>query len=298
MKQQSKWTLFIGGAIVILGVLVFIVSEKNGYGPAGLSLSSPTDSQLNSIQPATAFIPGSKFSPEGLTVKDTTFVCDSGKADLNGDGQADQVILVGEREDNSPFVQNIQVALQDASTGKFSIISVGESNVGYEPKLFIGRFTGLHNKDILISFATGGSGGVTQYSLLTYKDNQLTSAIPQEILNKGLELDTKCLPDFNLKVTDKNTGYTATIDLHQGKSDYERLGIYNQNGNLLAKDPLVLVDGFGVLNPEMNENGIYQLKGIQRISVGYHANSVANVESTWTVINGQLKLLSENVQPL
>lgn len=111
-------------------------------------------------------------------------------------------------------------------------------------------------------------------------------------------LDTKCLSGFVLKVTDENTGYTATIDLHEGLADYERLGIYNEQGELL-KDPMVLVDGFGVLKPEDdNGEGIYELHGIQRISVGYHANSVANAESVWTVSNGQLKLLSEKIEAL
>jgi hypothetical protein len=298
MKQQSKWTLFIGGAIVILGGLGFIASDRNGQRPAGLPLSGPPQTTLTQPvdQPATAFVPGTKFSPEGLIVQETTIVCDSREADMNGDGQADEVILIGEKEADSPFVKNIQAVVKDASTGKFAITSVGELNSGYEPKLFIGSISGPNNKDILISSATGGSGGITQYSLLTYTENQLTPVIPQEVLNKGLELTTQCLPDFKLKVTDKNTGYTTTIDLHQGGSEYE--GIYNQNGDLVMKDPMVLVDGLGVLKPEMTENGIYQLKGIQRISVGYHANSVADVESTWAVLSGQLKLLSENVKPL
>jgi hypothetical protein len=38
----------------------------------------------------------------------------------------------------------------------------------------------------------------------------------------------------------------------------------------------------------VNGDGIYELHGIQRISVGVHANSVANAESVWTVSNGQL----------
>lgn len=80
-------------------------------------------------------------------------------------------------------------------------------------------------------------------------------------------------------------------------ADYIKLGTYDENGKLL-KDPMVLIDGFGVLKPEVNKNGIYELHGIQRISVGYHANSVANVDSVWVVNNGQLDLLREKVEAL
>lgn len=180
-----------------------------------------------------------KFAPEGLPVEDNTFVCDSRRVDINGDGN-----------------------------------------------------------DILVSFATGWSGGVYQYGLLTDENDQVRSIIPQKELNQGLLLETQCLPGLVLKVTDKNTGYIATIDIHKGLADYERLGIYNEKGELL-KDPMVLVDGFGILEPEdVNKDGIYELHGMQRISVGANANSVANAESVWTLSNGQLKLLSEVIDAL
>lgn len=195
-------------------------------------------------------------------------------------------------------MQNISVVVKDGQTGKFSMASIGDLNVGLEPKLFIGNFTSCKNNDILVSFAIGGSGGVYQYSLLSYKDNRLTSIISQKELNEGLALETQCLSGFILKVTDKNTGFSTTIDLHKGLANYESLGIYDKNGKLL-KDPMILIDGFGVLKPEdENGDGIYELHGIQRISVGAHANTVANAESVWTVNNGQFKLLSEKIEAL
>ena len=137
---------------------------------------------------------------------------------------------------------------------------------------------------------------MVQYSLMSYKDGQMTSIVPQKELNDGPALETQCLSGFILKVTDKNTGYKATIDLHKGSTDYKSLGIYNEKGELL-KDPMILIDGFGVLKPEDdNKDGIYELHGYQMISVGAHVNAVANAESVWTASNGQLKLLSEKIE--
>ena len=105
---------------------------------------------------------------------------------------------------DSPFVGNICVAIKDSKSETFSVTSIGELNAGYQPKLFIGWFNSSKNNAILVSLATGGSGGVTQYSLLTNQDNKLNLLIPQKELNEGLAIETQCLPGFNLKLTDKH----------------------------------------------------------------------------------------------
>lgn len=318
MNIQKKKSILISVTAIIFVVAVSIVVLKmDNKGPNELPIEKSVQSDVTTSsgkavqvvssessnfpkdQPSPTFIPGTKFVPEGLTVKDDTLVFDSRSVDINDDSSEDDVVLIGEKQDNnSPFVQNIRVVVKDGKTEKYSLASIGDFNAGYEPKLFIGCFTGERNQDIFISLATGGSGGIYQYSLLSFKNNQLSPIIPQKELNRGLEFQTKCLPGFILKVADKNTTYTATIDLHKGLAEYKRLGIYNDQGDVL-KDPSVLVDGFGVLKPEdINGDGIYELNGIQRISVGYHANSIANAESVWTVCNGQLQLFSEIVEPL
>jgi hypothetical protein len=297
MKRTVKLVLVIGVvAVIILRTASIDTFERKKE--ASLKAAVHKDVGWNENQQSLAFLPGTKFVPEGLIVEDNMFVVDSRRVDVNGDGTLEDVVLIGEKQDNNNphYVHNLEVAIKDVHTG-MSLASIGELNVGYEAKLFIGSFTASKNNDILVSFATGGSGGVSQYSLLTYKDNQVKPIVPQKDLNEGLTLKTQCLLGFILNITDKNTGYTATIDLHQGSADYEALGIYNKKGELLAKDPMVLIDGFGVLKPEDdNRDGIYELHGIQRISVGTHVNVVADAESVWTVDNGQLKLLSEKIK--
>ena len=305
MKKPLQLALACGVVIVILlgTIRISTVVKRNATSPiASQDNTPPGQSQTLAVpnnQPSSTFLPGTKFAPEGLTVADNTFVYDSKKVDLNGDGSVYDVVLYGVKNFNdSPFVGNICVAIKDSKTETFSVTSIGELNAGYQPELFIGRFTNAKNNAILVSLATGGSGGVTQYSLLTNQDNKPNLLIPQKELNDGLSLETRCLPGFKLKLTNKKTGYITTIDLHQGSMDYVGLGFYNKNGELL-KDPMVLIDGFGVLKPEdVNGDGIYELHGIQSISVGFHANRVANAESVWTVSNGQLKLLSEKIVAL
>ncbi|SPF55661.1 conserved exported hypothetical protein [Candidatus Desulfosporosinus infrequens] len=318
MRQTVKLALVTGVvAIIVVGTASIVTIEKksgssnkaSAHTDVGLNETANNQEQagdtipsrqtrISTDQPSPAFKPGTKFAPEGLTVADNTFVFDSRRVDVNGDGFVDDVVLIGEKQDNNnPYVQNISVSVKDGHTGKVSTASIGELNVGLEPKFFIGSFSSAKYNDILVSFATGGSGGVYQYALLTDQDGQAVSTVPQKKLNEGLPLETQCFSGFVLKVTDRNTGYIATIDLKKGSTDYQRLGIYNEKGELL-QDPMILIDGFGVLKPELNGVGIYELHGIQRISVGAHANSVANAESVWSVSNGQLKLLNENIKAL
>lgn len=304
MKKHFKSILLFGAAAIILGTASIIVLKADTKEMIGSDIKAsrtaeigPKDTASNN-QPSPDFKPGTKFAPHGLTVADNTFVCDSRRVDINGDGAADDVVLSGEIQgSDNPYAQNIGVAIKDGHTGRFSVPSVGEFNGGLDPKLFIGSFIKAKSHDILVSLATGGSGGVYQYALLTYKDGHVMSIVPQKELNQGLALETHCLPGVKLKIMDKNTGYQTTIDLHKGLDVYVALGIYNEKEELL-KDPMVLIDGFSVLKPELNGDGIYELHGIQRISVAAHANSVADAESVWTVSNGQLKLLSENIRAL
>lgn len=303
MKKNLKWTLITGAAVIIIAIIgIIILENRNAFKQTNKTTDSSIKEPANepaSVYPSAAFLPGTMFSPDGMTLAANTYVYDSAKADIDGDRATDDVVLYGEKQENdNPYVQNIGIAVKDGQTGIFSAASIGESNVGLEPKLFIGNFTYDKNKGILVSIATGGSGGIYQFALMTYIDEQVTPVVSQKELNEGLVLETQVLTNYALKLTDKNSGYSILLDLHKGAEIYQSLGIYNEQGQLL-EDPMVLVDGYGVLKPkDENGDGIYELHGLQSISVAVHVNGVATAESVWTVNNGHLKLLSEKIIPI
>lgn len=269
--------------IVFAGVMTLVL------GSASLTPAGTTET----------YRPGTEFAPQGLTLEKNTYVYDSKKADLDGDGGADDVVLYGVKKyADSPFVGDIGIAVKNGQSSQFSAASIGEYNAGYEPQLLIGSFTRPSAQEIWVSLATGGSGGVYQYSLLTYQDDQVRPIIPQKDLNQGLVLETRCLPGFKLSIRDKATDFEATLDLTKSSVDYEEMGIYDNVGRLL-ENPMVLVDGYGVLEPEDEDrDGILELHGIQKISLGYHANSVAYAESTWKVSKGGMVLVSEGIKAI
>lgn len=299
MKKRNKHMRLI----VAAGLILMTALTLSSCGKASDNNKTP-ETAIN--QPSPDFTPGDGFTPEGLSVDEGTLIVDQGtliadsiRADITGDGSADDIILTGlKQEDVNPYMNNISLAVKDGKTGKYTQASIGQDNVGYEPTLVIGSFVGADSKEFLVSVATGGSGGIMVYSLLNFIDDTINPVISQELLNQGLQLETTCLDGFKLTIKDKSTGYTTDIDLSKMKNDYVAMGIYDKSGNLL-QDPMILVDGYSLMQAEdTNGDGLLELRGVQSISVGAHANQVARAESVWSVKDGTLKLLEEKVAPI
>ncbi len=238
----------------------------------------------------------------GPGVKANTFVLDSRYADVTGDGVRDEILLIGYKEGGAKdiYTTDIQVVVRDGKTKQQTITSVGESDGGYGPSLFIGNFNGDKAKDVLVSMATGGSGGTCIYSLLSFNGNKAQAVVDQKELNEGLSYDVKFLDQFKVELVNKRTKEVSTLDISSGKDQYIEMGIYDKTGKLLQATE-GMVDGFGVLEPKhigQTKDGIYELRGLQFISGAYHADGLATVVSTWAVDNGKLKLLKATVVPL
>ena len=92
------------------------------------------------------------------------------RADVNGDRIPDNVYLAGIKTPSSPFIQNITLVIQDGMTGMFTSIPLKE-NAGYNPTLFLGDFTGDGVADILVSIASGGSGGIMYHYIYSFINN-------------------------------------------------------------------------------------------------------------------------------
>lgn len=127
MKKQMTMVLVIGIVVVIclgLARIVIVKRESKGIDESSLKSSTPKNVVQNNStdkagqaetsdmihtgqtktatvqdnQPSLAFLPWMKFAPEGLNVKNNTFVFDSKRVDVNGDGTVDDVVLIGENK--------------------------------------------------------------------------------------------------------------------------------------------------------------------------------------------------------
>lgn len=211
------------------------------------------------------------------------------KVDVTGNGQEDTVLIKGERfEEGANYFKNLYVVI-DASNGKKYKIDL---EGGYDPTIEFADLNGDGVKDLFITVPTGGSGGLSNYYLYTLKDFVLTDiTVPSPLV-----IQSQFLDGYKAKITIEETKKTYKFNLKDRAKDYERLGLYN-NGKLNEPTEL-MVDPFGLLTVTPVKGNKLGLKGVQRISGAYHADGIADVESTWFYQKGQWKLLDTKVKKL
>lgn len=209
--------------------------------------------------------------------------------DVTGDGKLDTIYVKGEPfEEGAIFLRSITLEVFSAN-GKNHRVNV---DGGYEPKI---EFKDLNNdgiKDLFLSVNTGGSGGLSNHYLYTLKGDQLKDlTVPEPLV-----IQTAFLNGYKASMTIESTNESYQFDLRSRAKDYERLGLYH-NGKLNEPAELMVLP-FGMLKSIKVTGNRIGLKGSQRISGAYNADSIAYVESTWVYENGKWALLDTSVMEL
>lgn len=215
------------------------------------------------------------------------------RGDVNGDRVPDNVFLTGTKTPDSPFIQNITLVIQDGRTGVFTNIPLNE-NAGYGPSLFLGDFTGNGAKDILISIATGGSGGIMYYYIYSFVNNVPKLIFDFNVYNEDFKYEVKYKDNYKAEVISIKNKQKYIIDLTYKGIDYLN-EIYNKDGTL--KNP---IDGWvdplsGLYPVDFDSNGVYELLAYQKISGRYHADSLGYVLNTLQWKDNKFTLWNQNV---
>lgn len=198
--------------------------------------------------------------------------------DVNGDKVPDNVYLTGKRTPTSPFVQNITLLIQDGRTGKIVSVPLKE-NTGYDPTLQLIDFTGDGVKDILVSIASGGSGGTMYYYIFSYLNNIPRLMFDFSKYNELFKYDVIYKDNYKVEFISRLNSQKYIIDLSYKGSEYLS-EIYNSNGKL--KEP---IEGFvnpisGLYPIDFDSNGVYELLAYQKIAGRYNADSIGYVQNT------------------
>ncbi len=200
--------------------------------------------------------------------------------DVTGDGYEDYVFLTGGTTKDSPFIQDITLHIMDGRTGLQSSIPL-QTNVGYQPTLFLGDFTNDGVKDILISIASGGSGGIMYYYIYSYLYLQPKLIFDYNVFNQYFKYQVTYQDNYKVLVQDLTVPNKFMIDISLKDPDY--LGeIYNPDGTLKQG-----IEGFvnpiGGLYPiDFDGNGVYELFIFQKVAGRYNADSLGYIQ---TIIN-------------
>lgn len=221
------------------------------------------------------------------------------EADVTGDGNADEIWLVGvKKEEASPFITDISIVVKDGASSRRYRIRPSE-NAGYNPRLFVGDFTGDKVPDILLTIDSGGSGAFTFNYLYSLSRGRLRLLFSSEAYNDYWKYQVTYLNGYRLRLVNSNTGNAYTLDIaSRGKSYLDQ--IYNPDGTL--KKP---VEGFvsplsGLYPVDFDGDGVYELMAMQGVSGLYNADRfgyVTNVlrwqEEGWMLQNQWFSIYPE-----
>ena len=197
--------------------------------------------------------------------------------DVTGDNIPDYIYLTGVKTPNSGFIQDITLVIRDGKTGIKQSTRLS-SDAGYSPTLFLGDFTGDRINDILVSIASGGSGGIMFYYLFSDVNNQIRMLFDYEEYNNKYNYKVEYRNNYQVMVKNLELGTKYIIDITYKDKEYLD-EIYTPDGELKAPiegwvDPLS-----GLYPVDFDGNGIYELLGYQSISGRYHADSLGYVQS-------------------
>lgn len=269
-------------------VLACLLSAVFSLPAAAAAESPPPDVQI-----------GQTVQVPGLRLPEDTKVVQVERADVTGDRAEDVVLLVGNtRPDNPALYAQLNVLVRDGRTGDYSALYKNQVSTylsGFEPSLFLGDFTGDKIADVLVTVATGGSGGTYNHLIASWKNNK-PQVLFGEKENEGLQIRGWYRDGFQAQLYSRVLGKTFIVDVSGFKQQYIDDKIYDKNGVYIYERPRnsgknsydIFSDPFSSLVPVDEDNdGTYELVGKQSVWGPYHAFTFTNVQSTWAWRDGK-----------
>lgn len=213
--------------------------------------------------------------------------------DVNGDRIQDKIYLIGTIVPDSPFIRYITLVIQDGRTGRF-VIQKLEENAGYNPRIFLGDFTGDGVNDILISIDSGGSGAFMYHYIYTFVNGSLQLIFDFNKYNREYEYVVTYKDFYKVNVFSKYNELNYILDLSNRDSEYLN-DIYNKNGKLKRS-----IEGFvnplsGLYPIDFNGDQVYDLLAYQKIAGMYNADALGYVQNTLTWDKNQFGLSNQQV---
>ncbi len=225
-------------------------------------------SMTNNINPSPAITANQPTAPQIIQTK---------FGDINGDGLFETVFLMGTKTPDSPLWRNLTLTIFYGQTRQFEQIMLKE-NLGYNPTIFLGDFTGNHIEDILFVSDTGGSGGIINGEIFSSINGRVRSIFDTESFNNTLKYTVNYEDNYKASVRSMNPKKRYILDLQYKGQDY-LAEIYNKDGTL--KQPIEgWVDPISGLYPiDFDRDGTYEILAFQAIAGRYHADGLGYIEN-------------------
>lgn len=229
---------------------------------------------------------GDGFTVERLALGDNAYVIDYKSADVTGDEVKDDIILVGNKmQKEDIFSESLNIVVKDGKSNEYSKATY-ENFGGYEGALYVEDFSGDNINDVMVSAGTGGSGGINEHLIATFKDNN-PMVIFDNKDNEGVKTEAKFIDDFKVEINIENINQKAIIDVSVNKDQYIEDGLYDKNGKVL-KDSEPFSYPFSLVEAkDYNGDGTYELIGHQRVVGLYNADTISHIDTVWSYKNSK-----------
>jgi hypothetical protein len=221
--------------------------------------------------------------------------------DVTGDGICDVVFLIGEKyAPDSYYSKEHRIVVIDCVSLAETTLSLGTDSGGYEGELTLGKVSTTKAQDILVGLPTGGSGGITNYYLISCAEGKPTILAGPDVLTEGLHFQVSLMDDFIVSVKNGDLDKTYFLDLKELPSSEDTLSevykdIYSASGKLLKPEEGFVDPSSMVELEDIDGDGISELIGYQSIWVVYYANSIGIARPLWKWIDNELKLVSIDI---
>jgi hypothetical protein len=170
--------------------------------------------------------------PEGSAVLATV------EADLDDDGRPERVRLVGQAPGEGGFRTDLGLVVDGTASRSWPLPSAASS--GYDPELAVADVTGDGRPELVMTAATGGSGGLIAAAVITTSLRDDGSWQHASIL----DAESRAIPRFSgtlgqgftaaLTVVAPGLGsLTETLDLAYRRDRYVETGVYDADGTLI-----------------------------------------------------------------
>jgi len=215
------------------------------------------------------------------------------RGDVNGDRIPENVYLYGTKAQDGSYITNITLVIQNVMSGMSVKIPLKE-NSGYNPTLFLGDFTGDGVADILVSIATGGSGGIMIHYVYSFINNVPRLLFDFEAYNEQYKYDVTYKNNYKVEVISRENKVKYILDISYRDKEYLD-EIYNSERKL--KKPVSgFVNSLSVLYPvDFDSNGVYELLAYQKIAGRYNADSLGYIQNTLKWEGNRFILADQNV---
>jgi hypothetical protein len=214
-------------------------------------------------------------------------------SDVTGDGVLDGIFLIASKLDDSPYLSNMSLVVQNGFTHEISVYHLRDV-AGYNPTIWTGDLTGDQVNDILVTVQSGGSGAIVFAYVFSFLHGKLGKIFDSIKFNEERQYEVNYKDNAEVMVTSRNPNIRYLLNIRYKGKEYLN-EIYDSNGKL--KEPIQgWVDpASGIYPIDLTGDGKYSLLTMEKIAGRYHADGLGYVENVLNWNGREFEAVSQHV---